>query len=238
MSRWVPRAPWWWRSGTAATGPGPSPRSGSRWRHCGRCWLGRRRGWTGRRSAHAATSCGCPPGSRLTVAAFGPAAVRLAARCGDRMVISLPTVVAAERLAGRLRDEARSAGRPVPPLAAWLPVAVDGGDAAREQIRRTLGGYLAAPGYAEMFQEAGFGDVVALARRRAHPREVLDAVPDDLVDSVAVLGDEPAVRDRLAAYGEHVDELVVLPCSTDDDPAGARTLRALARALSIPEEES
>jgi probable F420-dependent oxidoreductase len=177
------------------------------------------------------------PRSTLTVAAFGPAAVRLAARCGDRMVISMPTVAAAERLAGRLRDEARSAGRPVPPLAAWLPVAVDGGDAAREQIRRTLVGYLAAPGYAEMFQEAGFGDVVALARRRAHPREVLDAVPDDLVDSVAVLGDEPAVRDRLAAYGQHVDELVVLPCSTDDDPAGARTLRVLARALSIPEEE-
>jgi probable F420-dependent oxidoreductase len=178
------------------------------------------------------------PGSTITVAAFGPSAVRLAAQRGDRMVISLVTVAAAKRLADRLGAEARAAARPVPPVAVWLPVAVDGGEAAREQVRRTLVGYLAAPGYAEMIQEAGYGDVVALARRRPHPRELLGAVPDGLVDSVAVLGDEETVRRRLAAYGAHVDELVVLPCSTDDDPAGARTLRVLARSMIPAEEES
>ena len=174
----------------------------------------------------------------ITVAAFGPSAVRVAAQYSDRMVISLVTAATAERLAGQLHADARAAGRPVPRLAAWIPVAVDGVDAARRQVRRTLIGYLAAPGYAEMFEEAGFGEVVAVARSGRHPREVLDAVPDELVESVAVLGDEETVRGRLAAYGLHVDELVVLPCSTDHDPAGARTLRVLARVMTTCEEKS
>jgi hypothetical protein len=59
-----------------------------------------------------------------------------------------------------------------------------------------------------------------------------------LIGSVAVLGDEDTVRGRPAAYGPHVDELVVLPCSTDHDPAGARTLRVLARLTTICEEKS
>lgn len=172
------------------------------------------------------------PHSTITVAAFGPSAVRLAAQHGDRMVVSLVTVGAAERLATNLRSEAQKAGRAAPRLAAWIPVAVDGGDAAREQLRRTLVGYLAAPGYSEMFEDEGFAHIVALARKRPHPRDLLAAIPDELVEAVGVLGDASAVRHRLADYAAHVDELVVLPCSTDDDPAGVRTLRTLADGAS------
>jgi probable F420-dependent oxidoreductase len=173
------------------------------------------------------------PASTITVAAFGSAAIDVAARYGDRMVVSLVTVPAAETLAGRLKAAASAAGRPAPRLAAWVPVAVDagggGGDAAREQVRRTLVGYLAAPGYSDMFRQAGFEDVVAFAESRPHPRELLAAIPDDLVDTMSVLGDEPTVRSRLAEYAPFVDEVVVLPCCTDADPAGTGTLRALAR---------
>lgn len=176
------------------------------------------------------------PHSTITVAAFGPSAIRIAAQHGDRMVVSLVTVAGAERLSMSLRAAAQAAGRPAPRLAAWVPAAVNGGDAAREQLRRTLVGYLAAPGYGEMFQEAGFADIVALARKGLHPRDLLAVVPDELVDSVGVLGDSGVVRDRLAAYAGHVDELVVLPCSTDDDPAGVRTLRTLAEWTAAPKE--
>ncbi|HEY0360524.1 MAG TPA: LLM class F420-dependent oxidoreductase [Mycobacteriales bacterium] len=168
------------------------------------------------------------PRSTVTVAAFGPAAIEVAARHGDRMVVSLVTVPAAAALAGRLASAARAADRPTPRLAAWVPVAVGGVEPAREQVRRMLVGYVAAPGYAEMVAQAGFGDVVAYAQSRPHPRDLLAAIPDELVDTMAVLGDEATVRDRLARYAAHVDEVVVLPCCTDDDPAGARTLRALA----------
>lgn len=176
------------------------------------------------------------PRSTITVAAFGPAAIDVAARYGDRMVASLVTVAAAQALAGRLASAARTAGRPRPRLAAWVPVAVGGGDAAREQVRRTLVGYLAAPGYAEMFEQSGFSAVVAYARTRPHPRELIAAIPDDLVDTMSILGDEPTVRRRLAEYAPFVDELAVLPCSTEDDPAGLRTLSALARLTSTAGE--
>ncbi|GAA4363878.1 LLM class F420-dependent oxidoreductase [Actinomadura verrucosospora] len=166
------------------------------------------------------------PRSPITIAAFGAAAVRAAARHADRMVVSLVTADSAGRLAARLRSESDAAGTSAPPVAAWVPVAVDGGAQAREQVRRAVVGYLAAPGYAQMFEEAGFGDVVALARSRPHPSELLAAVPDELVHVVAALGGPEEVAARLASYA--VDEIAVLPCCTDEDPAGEHTLRTLA----------
>ncbi|MES9602101.1 LLM class F420-dependent oxidoreductase [Actinomadura sp. NPDC000929] len=166
------------------------------------------------------------PRSPITIAAFGAAAVRAAARHADRMVVSLVTADSAGRLAARLRSESDAAGTSAPPVAAWVPVAVDGGAQAREQVRRAVVGYLAAPGYAQMFEEAGFGDVVALARSRPHPSELLAAVPDELVHAVAALGGPEEVAARLASYA--VDEIAVLPCCTDEDPAGEHTLRTLA----------
>ncbi|MGW2307833.1 LLM class F420-dependent oxidoreductase [Actinomadura luteofluorescens] len=166
------------------------------------------------------------PRTPITIAAFGAAAVRAAARHADRMVVSLVTADSAGRLAARLRSESDAAGASAPPVAAWVPVAVDGGAQAREQVRRAVIGYLAAPGYAQMFEEAGFGDVVALARSRPHPSALLAAVPDELVHAVAALGGPDEVAARLASYA--VDEIAVLPCCTDEDPAGEHTLRTLA----------
>ncbi|MEV0668104.1 LLM class F420-dependent oxidoreductase [Actinomadura luteofluorescens] len=166
------------------------------------------------------------PRTPITIAAFGAAAVRAAARHADRMVVSLVTADSAGRLAARLRSESDAAGTSAPPVAAWVPVAVNGGAQAREQVRRAVVGYLAAPGYAQMFEEAGFGDVVALARSRPHPSELLAAVPDALVHAVAALGGPEEVAARLASYA--VDEIAVLPCCTVEDPAGEHTLRTLA----------
>ena len=65
------------------------------------------------------------PGTPLTIAAFGRGAVRVAARQADRMVINLVTPKSAARLVQMLHDECRAAGRPVPPVAAWLAAVVD-----------------------------------------------------------------------------------------------------------------
>jgi probable F420-dependent oxidoreductase len=167
------------------------------------------------------------PRSELTVAAFGPAAVGIAAGA-DRMVLNLITPASAEALVRRLRKAAAEAGRQAPRVAAWVTAAVDPTEAAVEQIRRAVVGYLAAPGYGEMFAEAGFGDVVEFARTRPHPRELLAAVPVELVQAVGLVGDEAAIRDRLAEYGRAgVDEVALVPASVDADPGGERTLAAL-----------
>jgi probable F420-dependent oxidoreductase len=169
------------------------------------------------------------PGTPLTIAAFGRGAVKVAARHADRMVINLVTPKSAARLVEMLHDECRAAGRPAPPVAAWLATVVDPSEAGIEQLRRGLVAYLSAPGYGEMFAEAGFGDLVRFARRRPHPGELLDAIPADLVGHVSLIGDEPTVRARLADYaGAGVDEVALVPGSSEADPAGVATLTALA----------
>jgi probable F420-dependent oxidoreductase len=179
------------------------------------------------------------PGTPLTIAAFGRGAVQAAARHADRMVINLVTPKSAARLVQMLHDECRAAGRPVPPVAVWLAAVVgpaqDGpaqtGPAAEstEQLRRGLVAYMSAPGYGEMFAEAGFGDVVRFARTRPHPGELLAAIPAELTGHVSLVGDQRAVRARLAEYASAgVDEVALVPGSSDADPAGVATLTALA----------
>jgi probable F420-dependent oxidoreductase len=193
------------------------------------------------------------PGSPLTIAAFGRGAVKVAARHADRMVINLVTPKSAARLVEMLHDECRAAGRPVPPVAAWVaavvspavagpvvspPVAgpvVDPGVAGPvvgpgvEQLRRGLVAYMSAPGYGEMFAEAGFADVVRFARTGPHPGDLLAAIPPEIVGHVSLVGDEPGVRTRMAEYADAgVDEIALVPGSSEADPAGVGTLTALA----------
>jgi probable F420-dependent oxidoreductase len=98
-----------------------------------------------------------------------------------------------------------------------------------EQLRRGLVAYMSAPGYGEMFAEAGFGDVVRFARTRPHPGELLAAIPAELTGHVSLVGDQRAVRARLAEYASAgVDEVALVPGSSDADPAGVATLTALA----------
>ena len=170
------------------------------------------------------------PSSALTIAAFGRGAVKVAARHADRMVINLVTPKSAARLVQMLHDECQAAGRPVPPVAAWVAAVVGpSGLVHVEQLRRGLVAYLAAPGYGEMFAEAGFADVVRLARTGPHPGELLAAIPTEIVGHVSLVGDEPFARTRLAEYaGAGVDEIALVPGSSDADPAGVGTLTALA----------
>ena len=125
-----------------------------------------------------------PPNQRtsITVAAFGPKAVA-AAREADRMVLNMVTVEAAASLAPHH-----------PNTAVWLATAIEPSDEERAWLARGFVGYLAAPGYAEMFADAGFGELVQFARTRPHPKELSARMPDDLVDRVALVGDEATVR--------------------------------------------
>jgi len=173
------------------------------------------------------------PSASITVAAFGPTAVRTAAACADRMVLNLVTPEAAAQLADSLRANARECGRAMPPLAAWVPCAVGAEESALEQMRRGLVSYLAAPGYGEMFDAAGFGEVVEYARTRPHPRELLAAVPLALVEAIGLVGEPAAIRTRLAHYAAAgVDEVALVPASTAADPGGERTLAAVLGAAA------
>jgi probable F420-dependent oxidoreductase len=170
-----------------------------------------------------------PPGSSLTVAAFGDQAVRVAARHADRMVINLCTPALAARLHDRLDRFGAEAGTKAPPLAAWIPACVDPSEEAIAQLSRGAVAYLAAPGYGEMFAAAGFGELVERARGGTPARELLKDVPPELPRSIGLVGSEAEVRARAREFRDAgVEELAIVP-ATAGDPGGRRTLEALAR---------
>lgn len=157
-----------------------------------------------------------PPDPTITVAAFGPRALQ-AARDADRLVLNMVTVDAARELAVHH-----------PTTAVWLATAIDPTPEERRWMAAGFVGYLAAPGYGEMFTAAGFGDLVAFARTRPHPRELAARLPDELLDAVAIVGDEATVRARLAAYAAAGITEVGLVVAPLDAPSSMRTLSALA----------
>ncbi len=164
------------------------------------------------------------PGAHITIAAFGRLAVKAAARHSDRMLLNMVTVESVSRLKQQLEDAAKEVGRETPKVAAWLACAVDPTEQAITQMLRSKVGYLSAPGYSDMFIEAGFGDIVKFAKTRPHPKEVLAAMPSKMAAAVGIVGDISAVRDRIAQYtAAGVDEICIVP-ATVGDPAAERTL--------------
>jgi probable F420-dependent oxidoreductase len=168
------------------------------------------------------------PGASITVAAFGPAMTRVAARHADEVVLNLvtPEHVAAVRRA--IEAEARAAGREAPRLAVWVPAALDPGPQALAQLAGQLAVYLAAPGYAELFAALGFEELVGRARAGAARAELGASVPIELLAKIGALGSAGGIAARVAAYHEAgADHVAVVP-STAEDPAGQRVLESLS----------
>jgi len=157
-----------------------------------------------------------PPAATLTVAAFGRRAIE-AAQSADRMVLNMVTADAAAELAPQHRN-----------TAVWLAAAVDPTPDERRWLALGFVGYLAAPGYGEMFAAAGFGELVEFARTRPHPKELAARLPDEILDAVALVGDESHVRRRIDQYARAGITEIGLVVPPLDLPAGPRTLDALA----------
>ncbi|MHA6695235.1 LLM class F420-dependent oxidoreductase [Homoserinimonas sp. A520] len=172
------------------------------------------------------------PGSSVAVAAFGDRAIRIAATYGDRVLLNMVTVESARRLCQKVADAAAAAGRPKPPIAMWLATSVDPTSAAIAQMTRSKLGYLAAPGYSDMFIEAGFGELVALAKTRPHPKALREAMPDEeIAAATCIIGSISDIEAKMGEYFDAgVDEICIVP-TTADDPGGVRTLTAVSGLL-------
>lgn len=167
------------------------------------------------------------PGGGVTVAAHGPRAVRVAAEFADRMVLHMVSVDTAARLRSELDDAAARLDRPAPRLAVWLPTAVDPAPEALAQLVRGLVPHLGLPGYSDAFAEAGFGELVELARGGAGYQEVVRALPLEIVGTVGLVGTRAKITERMAEYAAAgVDEIAIVP-ATAGDRGGATTLTAL-----------
>ncbi|MFF1442680.1 LLM class F420-dependent oxidoreductase [Streptomyces sp. NPDC058295] len=169
-----------------------------------------------------------PPGGPLTVAAFGDRAIAAAAAHADRMLLDVVSPEQVRELRAELDAAAGRVGRARPTLAAWLPAAVDPAPESLAEVLGSVAGYLTVPGYREVFAEAGLADAVELAAGGADRATLVRALPAAAAATVGLVGGLDTVRARIDAYAEAgLDEIALVP-ATAGDPAGERTLTALA----------
>jgi probable F420-dependent oxidoreductase len=168
------------------------------------------------------------PETRISIAAFGPAMTRVAARHADEVVLNLVPPEHVRAVRTTIDREAGAADREPPALAVWVPVALEPGEAARAQLASQLAVYLGAPGYGEMFSELGFGDLVRRAREGARRAELAGSVPFELLERVGALGSGQEILARVAAYRDAGADVVGVAPSTAEDPAGRAVLTALS----------
>lgn len=168
-----------------------------------------------------------PPAADLTLAAFGPRMLAVAAREAERVVLNLATPAAVREIRDTLEREARAAGRACPRLAVWVAAAHEPGAEAIQQLARQVCVYLAPPGYGEMFRDAGFAALVERARAGEPQHRLAREVSRALLEAVAMLGDAHALRTRVGDYAAAgADEIAIVPVTAEDDE-GKRVLAAL-----------
>jgi probable F420-dependent oxidoreductase len=163
----------------------------------------------------------------ISVAAYGPAMMRVAATAADEVVLNLVTPEHVARVRAAVDEEAGAHGRVPPDIAVWVSVALEPGEATRSQLAAQIAAYLAPPGYGESFIELGFEELVASARSGTRRSQLAGAVPVELLRAVCAIGSLKEMTGRLAEYRAAGATRVGVVPATAEDPAGARVLEAL-----------
>jgi F420-dependent oxidoreductase-like protein len=174
----------------------------------------------------------------IYLAAIGPKNVALAAEIADGW---LPIFFSPERFAETHRPMleegfARRGGRPEGwDLAAHVPVVVtDDAAAGRDFLRPLLALYVGGMGakgknfYNRLASRYGYEDAAATIQDlylAGKKNEAIAAVPDALVDEVALVGDRARIADRLAAFRDCGVKTLVLQAR---QPEALRLLAELA----------
>jgi probable F420-dependent oxidoreductase len=172
------------------------------------------------------------PDARISVAAFGQAMTRVAARHADEVVVNLVPPARVRAVRSTIAADAEAAGRTAPRLAVWLATALDPGRDARAQLASQLAVYLAPPGYGEMFSELGFADLVERARDGAPRSELARHIPQELLEHVCALGSQDALEEKISAYFDAGADVVGVAPATAEDPAGRAVLSTVAKRFT------
>jgi len=167
----------------------------------------------------------------IAVAAHGPRMTRVAATAADEVVLNLVTPERVARVRAVVDEEARAQGRVPPPIAVWVSVALEPGQATLEQLAAQIAAYLAPPGYGESFIDLGFEELVLSARAGVRRSELASAVPIELLRLICAIGSRAEVEARLGEYRAAGAAHIGIVPATAEDPAGRRVLETLARLV-------
>ncbi len=170
----------------------------------------------------AHTSNSSPVDVPVMAAALGPRAYRLCGAEADGAISWVcPGSYLREVALPAMQRGAEMAGRPVPPLVVQVPVCVhDDPDEAREAVRQQFAGFARSPFYQNMFVAAGFPEVSQ------------GTWSDDMVDAVAVWGDQSRVMEGLQGiFSMGATEILAspVPAGGDREASRDRTLAVLAK---------
>jgi probable F420-dependent oxidoreductase len=174
------------------------------------------------------------PDMRISVAAFGPAMTRVAARHADEVVLNLVPPDHIRAVRATVDAEAAAAGRTPPRLAVWVAAALEPGGEALAQLASQLAIYLAPPGYGEMFSRLGFSKLVRRAREGTRRSELAQEIPLELLKHVCALGSGEDLVARVSDYHEAGADVVGVVPSTAEDPGGRGVLAAVSEGLHAP----
>jgi len=167
----------------------------------------------------------------IYLAAIGPRNVALAAEIADGW---LPVWVSPEKLAGVFGEPLAAAGPGFDVSAFSVPVAIsDDLQAARDFVKPHLALYVGGMGakgqnyYTALVSRYGYereaGEIQELYLG-GKKMEAIAAVPDALVDEVALVGDRDRIADRLEAWKESPVTTLLIQAH---DPATLRTMAEL-----------
>lgn len=137
----------------------------------------------------------------ILISALAPGAFQAAGELADGALSwNCPVPYLLQRALPALQKGAKELRRPAPPLVAHVPVAFDTDrQAVFVAARKRLGTYGKLPFYRNMFAEAG------------HPVPEDGTLPDALIDSLVVSGDEQTIAARLRELlSNGLDELLLL----------------------------
>ncbi|MFN8471303.1 MAG: LLM class flavin-dependent oxidoreductase [Anaerolineae bacterium] len=164
---------------------------------------------------HAALPPGItPPGTPVPISALRPPSYRAAGESADGALSWVtPPAYLRDVALPALREGARQANRPAPPLIAHVPVVLDARrDVVLAAAQKTIGFYANLPHYIRMFNDAGY------------PVPGNGALPDALVDALVVSGTNEMVEARLRELlASGLDELMVslVPVADPESERGA-----------------
>ena len=187
----------------------------------------------------------------IFLGAIGRKSVELAAEIADGWIPIFSSPDAFEATWGEHVEAGLAKGgreRSELEISPTVQVAIDGDlEAARAVVKAGLLLYLGGMGsrktnfYVDLTHRFGFGEVadeVQALYLDGKREDAYNAIPDELADATALIGDEAEVADRLARYtAAGVDRLIVSPISPEREQR-LHTLERLAELAGIATQAS
>ncbi len=174
----------------------------------------------------------------IHIAAQGETMLRTAGEIGDGLVTNFIAPDKLPQMLAHVHEGAKAAGRNAGhfDVVCRIMAAVDEDEGVVVPLmRRALTAYLTVPQYNKFFQEIGYDNEARLAMdawKAGDRKKAVSAVPDEMVDSIFLIGSADKCRARLKEYekaGVTATALQLSSFAATPEERRAKILRALER---------